>query len=149
MIAFKKLKVPVECDYGLITHRGGHYNIVFDAVSKKRILMRGRHRYGNTTIKGASTLVDNIETIEETIKAHGGVLSERFFGRKWVLETRGGPLEITIYDTWVAMRFEDIEKAKTLGLWNMNTYSGKWNFHMGYQKMIDADAYLTILELVL
>lgn len=145
---FKKLKVAYTNDYGLVTHQGGEYVIVFDAVSKKRILMRGTHRFGNTTIRNAPTLVERIETIEEAIQRHGGVLSKLAYKRQWTLETRGGPLEITIYETWVAMCFVYPEKAATLGIQHLNGYSGKWNYHMS-SGIIDADAYLKHLEKVL
>ena len=48
----------------------------------------------------------------------------------WHLETTLGELQITLYDTWVAMRFKDVDRAKKrFDSYEMNQYSGKWNLH--------------------
>ena len=48
------------------------------------------------------------------------------------LDTPAGLLQLTVYDDWVAGRFEDVNLAaaltKTIGR-SCNPYSGKWNFH--------------------
>jgi hypothetical protein len=51
------------------------------------------------------------------------------------LETLAGDLDIHIHETWVAMRFIDVERAKAYlphGIstaFGMNPYSGKYNVH--------------------
>lgn len=72
--------------------------------------------------------------IEAILEQAGG---NRTPGRlhEWSVPTKAGPLGITIYDTWVAGRFEDVEAAKKLlgssPTGDLNPYSGKWNHHYG------------------
>ena len=58
-------------------------------------------------------------------------------GTSYRIETSLGTLNLTAYYhaeirgslPWIATRFDDVDiAAKKLG-WEMNTYSGKWNFH--------------------
>jgi len=48
------------------------------------------------------------------------------------IETKAGPLRVTAYEDWIATRFDDPARAKSvLGeavKW-LNPHSGKWNFH--------------------
>jgi hypothetical protein len=48
------------------------------------------------------------------------------------LDTPAGLLNLSVYEDWVATRFEDVERAatitKAIGR-PCNPYSGKWNFH--------------------
>lgn len=53
--------------------------------------------------------------------------------KTWTLETECGPLRVTVYEDWLACRFEDVGSAKKT-LYSgphsrLNPYSGKWNFH--------------------
>ena len=52
---------------------------------------------------------------------------------KFSLGTICGELHITIYDGWLACRFQDVDLAKRnlpVDLQaNLNRFSGKWNFH--------------------
>jgi len=49
------------------------------------------------------------------------------------LDTPAGLLHLSVHDTWLATRFDDVAKGKafttTCGL-ACNPYSGKWNFHL-------------------
>jgi len=52
---------------------------------------------------------------------------------EWQLETKAGPLQITVYDSWIATRFDDVAAATKLlgrsGVSPVNGYTGKWNHH--------------------
>lgn len=78
----------------------------------------------------AGVLADHGATIQE----RPGLPSRQYH----VIETVAGPLWISIFDDWVAMRFDDVEAARELfgvreydfnNLAGLNTSSGKWNFH--------------------
>ncbi len=47
--------------------------------------------------------------------------------------TLAGPLDATVYDGWIATRFEDVARARALlgvvGEGAINPHSGKWNMH--------------------
>lgn len=46
------------------------------------------------------------------------------------LQTLAGPMRVHPYDTWMACRFEDVERAKKLSpAGSLNPFSGKWNWH--------------------
>lgn len=68
------------------------------------------------------------------------------------LETEAGGLVIHVYETWVAMRFEDVEWAKNFvphqfkDPWGMNPYSGKYNIHFGNDGVTDLDICLAQIE---
>lgn len=59
---------------------------------------------------------------------------------QWGIETKAGPLGITVYDDWVATQFEDPKRAaKVLGKnAGVNEYSGKWNHHYGADLSADS-----------
>ncbi len=53
---------------------------------------------------------------------------------EWVVLTKAGLLYITLFENWVAMRFDDAGKAKQIlsertSLTGFNKHSGKWNYH--------------------
>lgn len=54
---------------------------------------------------------------------------ENFGSARFSLVTKAGILNVTVYDTWIAARFDDVDAAKALGLVGLNPYSGKYNFH--------------------
>ena len=47
------------------------------------------------------------------------------------LLTTAGRLQITIYDIWLACRFDDVDAAVNVLPYDdqLNPHSGKWNFH--------------------
>jgi hypothetical protein len=47
----------------------------------------------------------------------------------YAVATVAGKLYITIYEDWIACRFEEPERAKATGDMRLNPYSGKWNHH--------------------
>ena len=48
------------------------------------------------------------------------------------LNSVAGELTYKVYDGWVAMRFEDVVRAKKeIGMGTLNPQSGKWNWHFG------------------
>lgn len=59
----------------------------------------------------------------------------------YTLQTKAGPLLISIGDDCcVCTRFEDVEKAKTLGLGDrLNPHSGKWNWMGGFDHLGDME----------
>jgi hypothetical protein len=50
------------------------------------------------------------------------------------LDTPAGLLHISVHETWLATRFDDVARGvaftKTCG-YSSNPFSGKWNFHFG------------------
>jgi hypothetical protein len=52
---------------------------------------------------------------------------------EWELDTRVGKVSVTLFETWIAIRCKDVERAKTIIPHNissgidMNPFSGKWN----------------------
>jgi hypothetical protein len=56
------------------------------------------------------------------------------------IDTRAGYLFIFPYYTWIACRFESVERAREhfgvthIGVDRLNPYSGKWNFHADWNK---------------
>jgi hypothetical protein len=59
-----------------------------------------------------------------------GAVPGRFYD--YEIDTPAGLLYISVNDTWIATRFDDVEAGKaftsTIGS-RCNPYSGKWNFH--------------------
>jgi len=53
------------------------------------------------------------------------------------IETKAGNLHLTPYDTWVACRFDDVERARTIvgNDGRLNRCSGKWNFHFSHDEI--------------
>lgn len=81
---------------------------------------------------------------KEFLKDVGAVAAPGGFsnGFECELQTRAGRLKITLYDTWFACRFDDVEEAKRI-LWGsdpnrtLNPFSGKWNHHFNTRHDID------------
>jgi len=47
---------------------------------------------------------------------------------EFVISTKMGTLQISVYLDWVACRFDDVDRAvAVIGRAGMNPYSGKWN----------------------
>jgi len=61
-----------------------------------------------------------------------GARPGRFYD--YELDTPAGLLHMSVHETWLATRFDDVAKGKaftaTCGT-SSNPYSGKWNFHFG------------------
>ena len=61
-----------------------------------------------------------------------GARPGRFYD--YEIDTPAGLLHLTVYDDWLATRFDDVGLAtaftKTCGC-SSNPFSGKWNFHFG------------------
>lgn len=56
--------------------------------------------------------------------------------RGWTVETRVGPLRVSIVDDWIACRFEDVARVRASNLlsrFEWNDYSGKWNHGCGQE----------------
>lgn len=52
--------------------------------------------------------------------------------RPYTVETKAGPLMVSIEDGCICTRFENIDAAKELGLGDrLNPFSGKWNWMGG------------------
>ncbi|MDY0170386.1 MAG: hypothetical protein RBS80_27825 [Thermoguttaceae bacterium] len=52
----------------------------------------------------------------------------------YALDTPAGMLHLSVYDTWVATRFDDVAMGRAFTAScgsSCNPYSGKWNFHFG------------------
>ena len=47
----------------------------------------------------------------------------------YTVATVAGKLYVTVYDNWIACRFEEPERAKAISDTRLNPYSGKWNHH--------------------
>lgn len=78
---------------------------------------------------------------------HGGTIIDCFHatvhprrGKPWHLQTNKfsldttcGELHVIVYDSWIACRFQDVQRARQnlpMGLQgNLNPFSGKWNHH--------------------
>lgn len=48
---------------------------------------------------------------------------------RFVLDTKAGLLSIKPYGDWIACRFDEPARAKSLVAGPINPYSGKWNWH--------------------
>ena len=48
---------------------------------------------------------------------------------EYAVATVAGKLYVTIYEDWIACRFEEPERANATGDTRLNPYSGKWNHH--------------------
>jgi len=66
------------------------------------------------------------KTDTETYLTSIGARPSNFYA--YVLDTIIGELWITVYDDWIACRWDNVDKARAAGL-GCNPYSGKWNFH--------------------
>ena len=58
-----------------------------------------------------------------------GATRNRDRGYDYTLTTVAGNLYVTVYDDWIACRFEEPERAKAISDTRLNPYSGKWNHH--------------------
>ena len=58
-----------------------------------------------------------------------GATRNRDCGYEYAVATVAGSLYVTVYDDWIACRFEEPERAKAIGDTRLNPYSGKWNHH--------------------
>jgi hypothetical protein len=68
----------------------------------------------------------------------------------WRIDTVGGLLDISPYDTWVACRFDDVERAiLAVGKGGCNPNSGKWNWHYGSPTETDVANFLFHLRSIL
>jgi hypothetical protein len=47
----------------------------------------------------------------------------------YTVATVAGILHVTVYDNWIACRFEEPERAKAISDTRLNPHSGKWNHH--------------------
>ena len=50
----------------------------------------------------------------------------------YIIQTTAGALKITVYEDWLACRFDNVALAKAPGqvvFENLNKWSGKWNWH--------------------
>lgn len=69
------------------------------------------------------------------------------------LDTEAGPLLAVSNGTWVAMRFEDVERAKGLlphGYSDrLNEFSGKYNVHFEDDRIADLEGCLRVLDALL
>ncbi len=69
---------------------------------------------------------------------------------QYEIDTPAGKLGISVYDDWIACRFDDVDLGRqfsaTCGK-SCNPYSGKWNFHFfnGYVASLNPDS---VIELV-
>ena len=52
------------------------------------------------------------------------------YAHEYAVATVAGNLHVTVYDDWIACRFEEPERAKAaMSDTRLNPYSGKWNHH--------------------
>ena len=58
-----------------------------------------------------------------------GAIGSRDCGYDYAVATVAGNLYVTVYDDWIACRFEEPERAKAISDTRLNPYSGKWNHH--------------------
>lgn len=61
--------------------------------------------------------------------------SPRGYGYEWSFKTTryNLPLHVTVYDNWIACRFENEAKSLTDYKYNPGGYTGKWNFHISHK----------------
>ena len=51
------------------------------------------------------------------------------YAHEYAVATVAGNLYVTVYDNWIACRFEEPESAEAISDTRLNPYSGKWNHH--------------------
>lgn len=54
---------------------------------------------------------------------------------EWSIQTSAGLLNINVYDTWLACRFDDVAAANRVLPGCVNKFSGKWNHHFTYEEL--------------
>src|ERR1035437_2349957 len=69
--------------------------------------------------------------IAKGLEQRGATKTPDPYRSQYVIGTKAGTLTVTPMDGWIACRFADVERAKTVfGTdWRLNRWSGKWN-HM-------------------
>lgn len=115
------------------------------AVANKTPIMADLNNKG-TAMKKPEILAF-VTVIGQTLLDHGATIIDCFHatvtprrGKVWHLQTNKfrldticGELHITVYDGWIACRFQDVDLAKQnlpIGLQSiLNPFSGKWNHH--------------------
>ena len=65
--------------------------------------------------------------VERRLTALGATRNQG--GYDYAVATVAGKLYVTIYEDWIACRFEEPERAKAIGDTRLNPCSGKWNHH--------------------
>jgi hypothetical protein len=68
--------------------------------------------------------------ITDYLLSNGAVADGRFYD--YCIDTPAGPLAISVWDTSIMTRFDDVERGKLFTAscgCSSNPYSGKWNFH--------------------
>lgn len=75
-------------------------------------------------------------------------------GYDCTLQTEAGPLSVSVYDDWVACRFEDVDRAKALlphGYHDrLNRHTGKWNhLYIGWSPRDALAAFVAAINEVL
>lgn len=95
------------------------------------------------------------EAMEEVLRSRGAVENTGWLSNMYPLRlpTEAGDLLAVTNGTWVAMRFEDVERAKTVlphGYGDrLNRYTGKYNIHFHEHGVGDLDYCRRRLEVVL
>lgn len=115
-----------------VTVDGGLYTLVKRGVQfglrKWTMTEPSGETHSLTTIKAANEVLEFSLLMKHYLKACGAIFDANLM--HWNLETLYGPLRISVYDTWVPTRFEDVKKAKVrFSHYDMNQHSGKWNTH--------------------
>lgn len=95
--------------------------------------------------------------VEERLRELGAHDNEGWWSFMYPLciETDAGDLVIHVHETWVAMRFADVERAKghvphrLMDPRGMNPYTGKYNAHFGEKGVAQPEACIAYLETML
>ncbi len=66
-----------------------------------------------------------MRNVQEFLESVGATKNNDGF----VLNTPIGPLNIWIYECWIACRFDDVHAATVFTKGMSNRFSGKWNWH--------------------
>ena len=72
------------------------------------------------------------QRVSTWILANGGILREKRDGWEHEIQTPAGRLKITVYEDWIAQRFDDPEKGRKLSSLMSVSKVGKCNFHYGH-----------------
>lgn len=98
-----------------------------------------------TREKGIKRMTKFNEKVEKLVLKYGGVPSEFY---KWKIDTKAGLLLVTVHEPMksgvfsIFTRFDEPLRAlKEFSGIDINTHSGKWNFHI-----MDEKECLTIFE---
>jgi len=83
---------------------------------------------GSKSLRAVREDLSYVLTAQNYIESLGGVLEAST--RRYRLETKFGPMYVSLYRNWIACRFDNAkEAAATLGATSVNDYSGKYNRH--------------------